>query len=397
MGRSEFEELVADTETGNDNATAPRRIGPVSASLLLLACAAAAYLWPRGARTGTMTTQDKASYIEKLRIAGPGGKACSGAGKDCAATKCCNVTGFQCFRTEKKGPVCLDAIKVGESAAPYATGKMAPKKGDTQTGDLVLWDSSLPPPPTSLLCFSVYAKVTGSTKKSYDLELLQTAYSLATGIFACDISLVFSDVPVVIGDDVTSIVIDMPHLAKRKSTGTWINGPSFQNAWAAIKADGRWSSVDWIVKQDPDAVFLPHRLKLMLSGQEVTEKGIYFTNCEHVWFGFFGSLEVMSRNAVATYLWNLEACKADPKINNITYGEDLFAQKCMNAHGVDNVENFYLTTDGACDAIGKKVKTKAAKKPKVTPDCTMGTPAFHPLKTVQKYLACWHTAQSHPR
>merc|ERR1712066_1017639 len=137
-----------------------------------------------------------------------------------------------------------------------------------------------------------------------------------------------SDVPVTIGGSFSSVVIDMPHLAKLKK-GTWVNGPTFQSAFSYLKNDNRWSQYDWTVKVDPDAVFLPDRLKLKLTGQKVTEKGIYFTNCEHVSFGFFGSLEVFSKNAVANYLTTLDACKADPKINNKTYGEDLF---CPEMH-----------------------------------------------------------------
>merc|ERR1712066_684614 len=189
----------------------------------------------------------------------------------------------------------------------------------------------------------------------------------------------------------------MPHLAKRKSTGAWVNGPAFQNIFLNMKQDGRWSNYDWTVKVDADAVFFPDRLKLKLSGQKVTEKGIYFTNCEHVWYGFFGSMEVFSKNAVANYLANLDACKANPKINNTTYGEDLFAQKCMNSAGVSNVKDFYLVTDAVCDAITVMAVTHAKKKIVHLPNCAMGTPAFHPLKKVPDYLSCLRTAQKSPR
>merc|ERR1712032_228751 len=143
----------------------------------------------------------------------------------------------------------------------------------------------------------------------------------------------------------------MPHLAKRKSTGSWVNAPAFQNAWSVIKSDGRWSKQAWTIKVDADAVFFPDRLKLKLSGQEITEKGIYFTNCEHVKFGFFGNLEVISKAAFSALLGGLDECKADPIVNNKTFGEDLFMQMCMDKMGVDNVEDFYMTTDDACGAI----------------------------------------------
>jgi len=368
------------------------------ALFLLLAGTAAVCAWRSSSGVGARGPEGvrEDGMEEDFEVAGPGGKACSGAGKDCAATRCCNITGYKCYLSAAKGPVCLDSIAVGASSSPNAVIKMGPKAGDTRPGDLVMWDSSLPAPGTSLFCFEVYAKDTGSTKKTYDLELIQAQQKYHTSIFACDDFMVFSDVPVTIGG-IDSVVIKMAHISKRKSTGTWVNSPAFQAAWSHIKTDGRWSKHDWTVKADPDCVFLPDRLKLKLSGQEVTEKGIYFTNCEHVLYGFFGSIEVISKAAVGNYLASLSACMANPKINNKTYGEDLFAQKCMNSVGVGNVEDFYLTTDGVCDAITVAAVTKAKKKIIHPPDCGMGTAAFHPLKKVPAYLQCLWKAQSHTR
>merc|ERR1712013_580527 len=113
-------------------------------------------------------------------------------------------------------------------------------------------------------------------------------------------------------------------------------------AWEAIAKDGRWADYAWTVRIDPDTVFLPDRLKLKLSGQAITEKGIYFTNCEHVKFGFFGNLEVVSKAAFSNLLDGLDECRADPDVE-------------------------------------KKV---------TTPNCKMGTPAFHPLKEPADYIDC---------
>merc|ERR1712151_264156 len=69
------------------------------------------------------------------------------------------------------------------------------------------------------------------------------------------------------------------HFAKRKKTGTWINSNIFIAAWKAIKEEGVWSSKDWTVKVDADAVFLPIRLRDYLGKVEVTDAGIYLENC----------------------------------------------------------------------------------------------------------------------
>merc|ERR1712007_302823 len=73
--------------------------------------------------------------------------------------------------------------------------------------------------------------------------------------------------------------------------------------------ENMWSSKDWTIKADADAVFLPMRLREKLGAIEVTPKGIYLENCKFVKFGFFGNLEVISRQGFATFLANLDDCK----------------------------------------------------------------------------------------
>merc|ERR1711979_3054 len=99
------------------------------------------------------------------------------------------------------------------------------------------------------------------------------------------------------------------HFAKRKKTGTWINSNIFIAVWKSIKESDLWSSKDWTVKVDADAVFLPMRLRTKLATLEVTDNGIYLENCRWVRYGFFGNLEVISHKAVSTYLENLDDCK----------------------------------------------------------------------------------------
>merc|ERR1712088_775980 len=110
----------------------------------------------------------------------------------------------------------------------------------------------------------------------------------------------------------------------------WINSNMFIQTWKKIKEEGLWANRDWTVKVDIDAVFLPIRLRERLGQIEVTHNGIY--------------LEVLSHNAAATYMANLDDCtttlnyKGSEKITgNEPWGEDLFAQRCMDLHGVDKV------------------------------------------------------------
>merc|ERR1712087_222798 len=84
----------------------------------------AALLWSRITRSFVATVEDEDSYSEKLEVAGVGGKACVGPGKDCSACKCCNVTGFKCYLSSTKGPICLDSIAEHASSSPNASARL---------------------------------------------------------------------------------------------------------------------------------------------------------------------------------------------------------------------------------------------------------------------------------
>jgi hypothetical protein len=244
-------------------------------------------------------------------------------------------------------------------------------------------------------CYAVYTKETGSTKRSYELELLQGSYQRKVSIFACDYHNVFSDVDAQIGSDYPTIkVSDVDHefhVVKRKKQGTWVNTAMFKQVWKAIAQKAELTKVQWVVKVDADAVFVPNRLRTMLQGHPVTYTGIYLENCKSVRWGFFGNLEVFSIEAFNTLLANIDSCTQ--KIDWVKgtewgpIGEDLFAQMCMDYNGVSKVQNFDLTTDGACPGTRKRWGEKNNTKWK--PPCEkLATPAMHPFKKPDDYFNC---------
>lgn len=143
--------------------------------------------------------------------------------------------------------------------------------------------------------------------------------------------------------------------------------------------EAKWSSQPWVVKVDPDAVFVPARLKKRLENTFEAEGGSYFVNCPYVDYGFFGNLELFSKTAFSTLLDNIDDCKADTETINWKVGvkggkfgpmgEDLFAQTCMDKHGVRRVNGFDLTQDGACE---EKRDKDLKKDKKFKPHCTLG-------------------------
>merc|ERR1712206_35846 len=191
-------------------------------------------------------------------------------------------------------------------------------------------------PARSLFCFSVYAEDTGSPKPSFETK------------------------------KVTDVMGDW-HFAKRKETGAWVNTGIFIQVWKAIGAANVYSGHDWVVKVDPDAVFVPERLKDRIQWMPRTTSGVMLQNCEYVDYGFFGNLEVISGKAFGVLVGNLDTCytEVDWKVGVKggkygPMGEDLFAEVCMSKNGVHKVEAFDVTTDGACPA--KRPKDQAKNK-----------------------------------
>jgi hypothetical protein len=94
-------------------------------------------------------------------------------------------------------------------------------------------------------------------------------------------------------------------------------------------------------------------------------------------------------------LQNIDVCKADKEINwklgikkgkYGPMGEDLFAQACMDKHGVARLAAFDVTTDGACPAD----RWPGHEEDKTwQPDCAKtSAPAMHPFKTPTEFLKC---------
>merc|ERR1711994_1045426 len=98
------------------------------------------------------------------------------------------------------------------------------------------------------------------------------------------------------------------HFAKRKETGAWVNTGIFIQVWKAIAEAKFYSSHDWVVKVDADAVFVPERLQDRVQWMPRTASGVMLQNCEYVDYGFFGNLEVLSTMAFNVLVDNLDTC-----------------------------------------------------------------------------------------
>jgi len=276
---------------------------------------------------------------------------------------------------------------------------------------------------TSLFCFTVALSNNGGKKVNPERELVKTAQDMTTSVFACDFWNVFSDVPLQLKHapnghakvvDYTKVHYSNGTAVQRPNTKIFVNTLLFVNVWKYIKHQTTWTSFSWVVKVDTISVFIPSRLRSILSHQLVTPNGVYMENCKYSRMSFHGSLEVMSKNAFGTFLDNMDECLAtlpwkDAKYAHFRYyGEDKFLQKCMDRHGVDRVPSrqmvdrvpkdqtlYGLHLTVSCPGHRTKSERKVGKW---RPNCTRSaTAAMHPLKTPKAYIECLqHTTKLWP-
>jgi len=386
-------------ESGEEYAAPqPQRWGKVA-----LAVGAACALLLVGFATGShyMSSQAFSKEVAPLGLSSiaviPPREQCAKPGANCITQKCCKVSGYDCYEIKPGYGNCMKTCTPGTDGTCIQQRNY--KGAQPSTVSLTK---------NTFFCFSFYAQDTGSTKKSYELDLLRTQLFLKASIFGCEAWKVYSDVETWLspaGDGTSAIntvkIDDVNgdfHFAKRKKTGTWINSNMFIQTWKKINQEGLWASKDWTVKVDVDAVFLPSRLRTYVEKLEVTDNGIYLESCKYVNFGFFGSLEVLSHDAAATYMAKLDDCtaalnyKGSEKISgNEPWGEDLFAQRCMDLQGVDRIAAYDINTDASCAAWRPEGQKKNRKW---RPDCsTTGTPAIHHFKKPEEYFNCLKATQ----
>merc|ERR1712146_866463 len=150
--------------------------------------------------------------------------------------------GHECFLLRDGYAECKAECKPGKDG--WCTGHVHEKPVEAYPG-------------TSLFCFGFYMANTGSTKKSYDLELFRAELAVGASIFGCPKWQGYSDVdtwlsqgpPLLKTTKVDDVDGDF-HLFKRKRFGTWINAMMFYQAWMDMRRNKLTETSDWVVKVD---------------------------------------------------------------------------------------------------------------------------------------------------
>merc|ERR1712061_40350 len=113
----------------------------------------------------------------------------------------------------------------------------------------------------SLFCFSLMLPW------GYEPSLLRIQLKERMSIFDCDETAVYSNKVIHLGFNVETNVVDKNlHSPIGGEFHTALNTPIFIAVWKQLIKDGRFRYHGWTVKTDPDAVFLPSRLRRVIRG-----------------------------------------------------------------------------------------------------------------------------------
>lgn len=222
----------------------------------------------------------------------------------------------------------------------------------------------------SLFCFSLMLPW------GYEPDLLRMQIAERRSIFACEDFVVYSSVALDLGSGYTTQRVDTDlHCPLGGVYHTALNTPIFLKIWSQVIKDGRFRVHEWTVKADPDAVFMPSRLRdivriATLSTVVETGKGLFLNNCR---FGLHGPLEVVSRRALETYGMEQGKCERPPQ-------EDVYLQHCMLTIGVTQMNQWNLLAEAAC------------RSPEWQ-SCHSAHAAFHPFKDQDAFRDCQSEAE----
>lgn len=157
-----------------------------------------------------------------------------------------------------------------------------------------------------------------------------------------------------------------------------LNSDIFLKAWKKVFSDGLYWKADLTVKVDPDAVFLPVRLKEVLRKAD-PEAEVYFNNCDH---GLHGPIEALTRGGMKVFNKGVVKCEKDLQKEFSSWGEDVFLRHCFGILKVDRVDEFDLLSEDHC-----------FHEDPVRDGCSSGKASFHPFKNVSSYYKCLNEAK----
>lgn len=274
----------------------------------------------------------------------------------------------------------LPAFIVGETSTSTSTSTGSSTFTTTSSTITTTTATTTIPAGRSLYCFAVARPAFG------EMVLIQTQLDHHTGIFQCDNCSIFSNVDInIVSDDAifhTEVINSTLVAPVGGIYNMSLNTDIFLMVWKRVFEDERYMWHDWTVKVDPDAVFIPDRLRIRVGEKEAQHgamlpRGVFLNNCK---IGNHGPIEVISTKGMEAFRQGADGCidKNYAPIDEI--GEDVFTRRCWKHVGVEPLDDFHLLSEINC-----------FENP--TP-CYSGKVVFHPFKTAESYMRCLEEAKT---
>lgn len=235
--------------------------------------------------------------------------------------------------------------------------------------------------------------------RTYEVGLLRAQYQRGRlGLFGCNEWVVYSNESLRLSPKGEEPVVCTKVMNGSLSAviggqyKTALNTQVFLRFWEKIITNMKAWVCDWVVKLDPDTVFLPARLRALLHTKQgplaaaEPDAGIYLNNC-HV--GLHGPIEVLSRRALGTYLAGRQRCATGRASEHGQ--EDWFLDVCFSDLGVLRLDAFNMLFEAtlAC-------QERPSSWHPYRPPCFAPQVAFHPFKSISSYMHCHVEAANHP-
>jgi hypothetical protein len=214
----------------------------------------------------------------------------------------------------------------------------------------------------------------------YERGLMRRLLEANQSIFRCDSFQVFSEGNNEVGPGPPRVVAEDIGSTKVGWGGPYhnaLNSGVFVRVWRRIFADGAYYSKDWTVKVDPDAVFLPDRLKTHLADSDPSPS-LYLNDCDQ---GLHGPIEIVSNGGMRAFRLGLNDCVSALSKDFSWSGEDVFLRHCFGMLKINRVDDFHILSETVCmwhDPVHK--------------GCHGDYVAFHPFKQEDTYFNCLQQA-----
>jgi len=273
-------------------------------------------------------------------------------------SRCCLGMDMQCYEKNQLWAACKQTCTPGKNVFDNNEEWSCKALGPRATG-LAL--KGFP----ALYCFAVFQRW------GYEIDLMNKAREKEGGVFACDeYDLLTADGTVKIWGETSTQFQGAPIVTS--VDGTAGNTRLFVNAWTKVVEIGKWKNHAFTVKADPDAVFLPQKLRWHLG--PFVGKSMFIVNCP-AWNMIYGALEVFSFAAMQTWSEQGHTCNSPDD-----FGEDKYMTQCMDHLQVMRVADWGVVGDKLCGTFT---------------DCkALSNAAFHPFKDTWSWDDCWTTAMN---